>query len=200
MAAFARLLTGVLALGLALAAPLSAAPLPERNDYANPQFATALGAALKDFYARNFEQAQREFETALNIVPDNTLAIAFLNASASHVGGGLDVLSNIEEDAVGKSPKSYIAHVRLGFTYLFSGLLGRDRSVDAREELNAAVNLDATAQAAHVGLGIMRSNERSANRRRPNFSLRSATIRTTSWRASIWGRSIRSTCATRKKG
>ena len=153
----------------ASSAPLSAAPLPVRNDYANSQFATALAAGLKDFYARNFDQAQREFETALNFVPDNTLAISFLNAAASHVGGGLDVLTNVEEDAAAKLPKDYDAHVRLGFSYLFAGLLGRDRTVDAREELNNAVAIDVNGQAARVGLGIMRSNERSANRAKTEF-------------------------------
>jgi tetratricopeptide (TPR) repeat protein len=52
---------------------------------------------------------------------------------------------------------------------MFAGLLGRDRSVDAREELNAAASIDPNAQAAHVGLGIMRSNERSANRAKTEF-------------------------------
>ncbi|MBV8356178.1 MAG: hypothetical protein JO101_12705 [Candidatus Eremiobacteraeota bacterium] len=158
------------ALAMALpAAAVHAAPLPVRNDYANPQFNVALGAALKDFYARNFAQAQKEFETALNIVPDNTLAISFLNASAAHVGGALDVLTNVEEDAVGRVPKDYVAHLRLGFSYLFAGLLGRDRTVDAREELNNAVAIDSAGPAAHVGLGIMRSNERSANRAKTEF-------------------------------
>lgn len=170
MTSLLRLAACALTFSLAcIASPGGAAPLPERNDYANAQFTTALEAGLKDFYARNFQQAQREFETALKFVPDNTLAISFLNAAAAHVGGALDVLTNVEEDAVGKLPKNYNAHVRLGFTYLFAGLLGRDRTVDAREELNSAVNLDAAAPAAHIGLGIMRSNERSANRAKTEF-------------------------------
>jgi Tfp pilus assembly protein PilF len=41
--------------------------------------------------------------------------------------------------------------------------------LDAREEFNAAVGIDANAQAAHIGLGILRENERSANRAKIEF-------------------------------
>jgi Tfp pilus assembly protein PilF len=47
---------------------------------------------------------------------------------------------------------------------MFQSAAGRDRSQDARDELTAAAALDAKAAAAHVGLGIMRFNDRSANR------------------------------------
>jgi tetratricopeptide (TPR) repeat protein len=57
-----------------------------------------------------------------------------------------------------------VNHVRLAFSYLFDSASGRDRSEDAREELNLAVNLNPEGQAAHVGLGILRFNDRSANR------------------------------------
>jgi len=147
----------------------NAAAGPVRNDYANLKFAAQLDLALHDFYARNFEQAQKEFAAALDVIPDNTLAISFMDASAAHVGDALEALTNLEEDAVGKSPKSYLAHVRLGFSYLFAGLLGADRSLDAREEFNAAVSIDPSGQAAHIGLGIMRENERSANRAKVEF-------------------------------
>ncbi len=140
-----------------------------RNDYANRKFAVQLDLALHEFYTRNFEQSQKEFEAALLVVPDNTLAISFMNASAAHIGGGLEALTNLEEDAVGKAPRDYLAHVRLGFSYLFAGLLGSDRSLDAREEFNTAVGIDPRAQAGHVGLGIMRENERSANRAKVEF-------------------------------
>jgi Tfp pilus assembly protein PilF len=40
----------------------------------------------------------------------------------------------------------------------------RDRGLDAREEFQNAENINADSAAAHVGLGIMRVNERSANR------------------------------------
>ena len=160
-----------IALGLAVAfgtMSLGSASEP-RNDYANQKFSAALDSGLRDFYSRSFDQAQTDFEAALAIVPDNTLAISFLNASAAHVGGALEALTNVEEDAIGKNPKDYLAHVRLGFSYLFAGLFGADRSLDAREEFNSAVNLDPTGQAAHIGLGIMRENERSANRAKVEF-------------------------------
>jgi len=149
--------------------PASAGADTGRNDYANQKFSSVLDLALRDFYGRNFETAQKEFAQALEIVPDNTLAISFLNAAAAHVGGALESLTNAEEDELGKSPKDYIAHVRLGFSYLFAGLFGADRSLDAREEFNTALLLDPNGQAAHVGLGIMRENERSANRAKIEF-------------------------------
>jgi len=133
----------------------------ERNDYANALFTAPLSAGLKHFYARSFKEAQADFERALAVVPDNTLAISFLNAAAAQQTGELDVLTNLEEDAVSGAPKNYVNHVRLGFTYMFSP---RDRSLDAREELQNAVNLNVEGQAAHVGLGILRYNERSTNR------------------------------------
>ena len=114
-------------------------------------------------------RARQQFETALAVVPDNTLAISFLNAAVAQTPGALDTLINAEEDALAKAPKSYLAHLRLGFSYLFSGAAGRNRDVDAREELNAAVALDPKAAGAHVGLGIMREAERSANRAKVEF-------------------------------
>jgi tetratricopeptide (TPR) repeat protein len=153
------------------AAPATAADAPPavRNDYANAAFNAPLSAGLKAFYARDFTTARADFEKALNVIPDNTLAISFLNASVVQTAGQIDELVNNEEDAVGKSPKSYLAHVKLGFSYMFSSIAGRNRDEDAREEFNAAVNLDPTGQAAHVGLGIMRENERSTNRAKVEF-------------------------------
>src|ERR1700693_454207 len=148
----------------------SATPVPkstsagiakERNDCAIASFTAPLSAGLKHFYARSFKEAQADFERALAVVPDNTLAISFLNAAAAQQTGELDVLTNLEEDAVSGAPKNYVNHVRLGFTYMFSP---RDRSLDAREELQNAVNLNVEGQDAHVGLGILRYNERSTNR------------------------------------
>jgi tetratricopeptide (TPR) repeat protein len=52
---------------------------------------------------------------------------------------------------------------------MFASLTGRDRNVDAREELNAAVQLDPASQSAHTGLGIMREADRSANRAKTEF-------------------------------
>jgi len=140
-----------------------------RNDYANTPFNTNLSAGLRAFYSRDFPTARQAFEKALTVVPDNTLAISFLNATAVQTPGDLDTLINAEEDALGKAPKNYMAHVRLGFSYMFASLAGRDRDVDAREELNAAVAIDPKQPAAHVGLGIMREGERSANRAKVEF-------------------------------
>jgi tetratricopeptide (TPR) repeat protein len=150
------------------AAPAAAAP-SDRNDYANPAFTAPLGSGLRAFYTRDFGAARKGFEDALAVVPDNTLALSFLNATAAHTPGELDKLIDAEEDALAKNPKSVVPHVRLAFSYMFASLTGRDRNVDAREELNAAVNLDPTSQAAHTGLGIMREADRSANRAKTEF-------------------------------
>jgi len=140
-----------------------------RNDYANPAFNAALAAGLRAFYTRDFSTARGKFEAALGVVPDNTLAISFLNATAAQTPGDLDELVNAEEDRLVRAPRDYVAHVRLGFSYLFSSVTGRDRAADAREELDAAVNIDPKAAAAHVGLGIMREDARSANRAKVEF-------------------------------
>jgi Tfp pilus assembly protein PilF len=141
-----------------------AAPAHERNDYADRAFSDALAAGLKHFYTRDFKAAEADFQKSLTFVPDNTLAISFLNAAAAQQQGELEVLTNIEEDASTGAPKNYINHVRLGFTYMFDSAAGRDRSQDAREELNTAVALQPDGAAAHVGLGVLRYNDRSANR------------------------------------
>jgi Tfp pilus assembly protein PilF len=161
---FAMLAAGLI--GLIAAAP--AAP-GIRNDYANAAFNTNLSAGLRAFYSRDFPAARQGFEKALAVVPDNTLAISFLNATAVQTPGDLDTLINAEEDRLGKAPKDYMAHVRLGFSYMFASASGRNRDVDAREELNTAVTLDPKQPAAHVGLGIMREGERSANRAKVEF-------------------------------
>ena len=171
---------GFLAFAMAAAAPSpsSAATAPsasvpgaahERNDYANVRFANVLASGLRHFYTRQFTAAQADFESALKIIPDNTLAISFLNAAAAHTPGALDSLTNIEEDAATGAPKNYVNHVRLALSYLFQTQAGRDRAQDARDELNTAVQLNPTAAPAHVGLGIMRFNERSANRAKVEF-------------------------------
>ena len=147
------------------AAPAAAA----RNDYANTAFTAPLGQGLRAFYTRDFAAARKGFEDALAVVPDNTLAMAFLNATAAQTPGNLDKLIDAEEEILAKNPKNVTAHVRLGFSYLFASLTGRDRNVDAREELNAAVQLDPVSQSAHTGLGIMREADRSANRAKSEF-------------------------------
>lgn len=144
--------------------PRHRGPAAGHNDYADATFARPLAEGLTAFYARDFHAAQAAFERALLVVPDNTLAISFLNAAAAQQPGALDVLTNVEEDAATGSPRNVVNHVRLGFSYLFQSIAGRDRTQDARDEFNAATALDPDGAAAHVALGIMRFNERSANR------------------------------------
>ena len=153
---------GAFALVAACVALVGAAP--ERNDYADARFTAPLEDGFKAFYSRDFKTAQKDFQKALEAVPDNTLALSFLNAAAAQDGGDLDVLTNVEEDASSGAPKNYVNRVRLGFSYMFQSAAGRDRSQDARDELQAALALDPKGAAAHVGMGIMRFNDRSANR------------------------------------
>jgi tetratricopeptide (TPR) repeat protein len=151
-------------------AAAAAEPAPTtRNDYADRTFAGPLAEGLRAFYQRDFSAARRWFERALRVVPDNTLAIAFLNATATQTPGDLDALIDAEEDALGKRPADYLTHVRLAFSYLFASQAGRDRDADAREELSAAVALEPRAPAAHVALGILRETQRSTNRAKVEF-------------------------------
>ncbi len=149
---------------LAGAAPAGAAPAAGRDDYANFAFTQSLASGLKHFYARRFADAQVDFTTALRAVGDNTLALSFFNAAAAQQPGALDALTNGEEDELANDPKNYVDHVKLAFSYMFQSVEGRDRSEDAREELDAAINLQPDGQAAHTGLGILRFNDRSTNR------------------------------------
>jgi tetratricopeptide (TPR) repeat protein len=168
----ARVRMFALALACAAGPPVLAAaqtPPAVRDDYADTAFGTPLAAGLRAFYTRDFHTARESFERALRVVPDNTLAISFLNATAVQTPGELDALIDAEEDALGKHPRDYLTHVRLAFSYLFASGTGRDRDVDAREELNAAVGLEPDAPAAHVGLGILRETQRSMNRAKVEF-------------------------------
>jgi Tfp pilus assembly protein PilF len=151
------------------AAGAASAPPAGRNDYADKRFGASLGDGLQAFYVRDFAAAKRSFARALTIVPDNTLALSFLNATATQTPGELDALIDAEEDALGKHPRDYLTHVRLAFSYLFASQTGRDRDADARDELNAAVALQPDAPAAHVGLGILRLSQRSTNRAKVEF-------------------------------
>lgn len=147
----------------------ASAPAAGRNDYADKRFGAPLGDGLRAFYRRDFATAKRAFARALTVVPDNTLAVSFLNATATQMPGELDTLIDAEEDALGKHPRDYLTHVRLAFSYLFASQTGRDRDADARDELNAAVALMPDAPAAHVGLGILRLSQRSTNRAKVEF-------------------------------
>jgi tetratricopeptide (TPR) repeat protein len=172
LAAF--VLATLCALPLLAATPAPKVPVPSaspapRNDYADAAFTAPLGVGLRAFYSRDFAAARKGFEDAIAVIPDNTLAISLLNATAAQTPGKLDALVDAEEEALAKNPKSPLAHVRLAFSYMFVSLTGRDRRIDAREELNAAVQLDPTSQSAHTALGIMRETERSANRAKTEF-------------------------------
>lgn len=163
-----------LAAALAALALIAASPAPKstaapRNDYANRAFTAPLAEGLRAFYSRDFAGARKGFEDALAVIPDNTLALSFLNATAAQTPGTLDALVDAEEEQLAKTPKSALAHVKLAFSYLFASLTGRDRNVDAREELNAAIAIDPASQAAHTGLGIMREGDRSATRAKSEF-------------------------------
>lgn len=135
-----------------------------RDDYGNRSFTGELGAGLRAFYTRDFANARTHFEGALRAVPDNTFALAFLNAAAAQTPGELAALVRDEEDRIAVAPRDYLAHVRLGFSYVFTTASGGNRDLDAREQFNAALALDPRAPAAHVGLGVMWSGERSASR------------------------------------
>ncbi len=164
-----RALFAALALASVAPAAASSAPPVERNDYANAGFSAAVSSGLRAFYRREFKEAERAFERALTAVPDNTFALSFLTAAQAQQPGRLDVATNLAEDAAIGAPKNYVDRIRLGFAYLFQSVTGRDRTLDARDEFNAAVALQPGASAAHVGLGIMRFEERSANRAKSEF-------------------------------
>lgn len=151
------------------AAPSSGNAVRETNDYAKPAFSQPLAAGLRHFYSRDFKAAQGDFERALAVVPDNSFALSFLGAAAAHQPGALDALANVAEDAAAEAPKNYVNRLRLGFAYVLASLAGRDRLQDARDEFNAALALAPNRPAAHVGLGILRFTERSANRAKAEF-------------------------------
>ena len=137
--------------------------------YTEAAFTAPLDSGLRAFYQRDFTAASASFESALTAAPDNTLAIAFLNATAAQTPGNLDALLAREEDRLIADPHGYTTQLRLGFSYLFSTLAGRDRDADAREAFDAALAAAPDAAGAHVGLGILRVNERSATRAKVEF-------------------------------
>jgi Tfp pilus assembly protein PilF len=151
------------------ASVLLVAAAPARNAYADAAFSAPLDAGLRAFYQRDFRGARTSFEAALAVVPQNTLAIAFLNATAAQTPGDLDALIATEENRLIAGPHDYVTQLRLGFSYLFSSSSGRDRDADAREAFAAAQAIAPDAAGAHVGLGILRENERSANRAKVEF-------------------------------
>ena len=140
-----------------------------RDDYADRRFTDALDAGLEHFYAQRFGDARADFNRALSAVPDNTLAITFADAAVAHEPGELQGATDAAEDAVAAAPSDYVAHVRLGFAYLFESVAGLERREDARQEFETAVRLQPHMAGAHVGLGIMRFDERSPHRAKLEF-------------------------------
>jgi tetratricopeptide (TPR) repeat protein len=169
MRAVGLALLGAAGIALLAAAPPASGAAAPRNDYRDPAFTAPLAAGLRAFYSRDFDGARKNFELALAVVPDNTLAISMLNATAAQHPADLDTLVESEEDALAKAPGSAENHVRVAFSYMFASLTGRDRMLDAREELNLAVQLDPNSQSAHTALGILREGERSTNRAKTEF-------------------------------
>ena len=158
------------ALVAAACVPVSAAPpATPPSVYANAAFAGPLDAGLRAFYARDFSTARTQFEAALTVAPENSLALAFLNATAAQTPGALDALIATEENRLVADPHGYRTQLQLGFSYLFASAQGRDRTADARDAFTAAVAMQPAAPGAHVGLGILREDERSANRAKVEF-------------------------------
>lgn len=140
-----------------------------RNDYSRPAFMAPLNSGMRDYYAKKFDKAESDFAAALAIVPDNTLALAYLNAAADKGSHSLDGLAAQEENALHAAPQNYLNHVRLGFTYIAQEMTGRDRGALVEEHLGAPAAAGNSAQAGHVGLGILRFNEGSINKAKVEF-------------------------------
>jgi tetratricopeptide (TPR) repeat protein len=153
------------------ATPASAAAAAVGNDqYANRAFLTHISDGLLAFYSKNFAKARTDFEAALTIAPADSFALSFLNASLRNIGvDALSELANREEEAVAKNPKDALAQTQLGYTYMFMAQFQTARGPDARDAFNAALQLDPTMSAAHVGLGIYRLGDNSTSRAKAEF-------------------------------
>lgn len=151
--------TGWRALAATLAIVSALLPIQSRgavrNDYANLSFVRVLDAGMRNFYARKSAKAESDFERALRIIPDNTLALAFEDAAATYLPGELDRLADRAERAASLHPRQYGARVRLGFVDLFESLGGLDDSSNAQEQLALAEEIQPEGGAAHVGQGIL---------------------------------------------
>lgn len=134
------------------------------SPYADAAFNTPLENGLHAFYQRDFGTARADFEAALAVAPDNTLAIGFLNATAAQTPGALDELIATEENRLTAGGDAYAHQLQLGFSYLFDAGAERGRDAEALAAFEAARAAAPERAGAHVGLGIMYENERSANR------------------------------------
>jgi tetratricopeptide (TPR) repeat protein len=149
-------------------AVVSSARAASGDAYGDATFVTDLDAGLHAFYTRDFVAAQSAFAAAVARRPENTFAIAFLDAAAVHRPGALDALITAAEDRVA-SGRSYDAQVQLGFAYAFAGSAGASRDADARDAFDAALAIDPDRAGAHDGLGILREDARSTNRAKIEF-------------------------------
>jgi tetratricopeptide (TPR) repeat protein len=154
---------------LAALAALTVALAGVASPYSDAAFNGPLESGLRAFYQRDFGGARADFEAALTVVPDNTLAIAFLNATTAQTPGDLDALVTAEENRLGAAGNGYAQQLQLGFSYLFDDHGGRDRDAQARAAFEAARAVAPERAGAHVGLGILYENERSANRAKVEF-------------------------------
>jgi len=154
---------------LAALAALTVALASVPSAYADAAFNAPLESGLRAFYQRDFGSARTNFEAALAVAPDNTLAIAFLNATTAQTPGDLDALVADEENRLGAARNGYTQQLQLGFSYMFDDAAGRDRDAEARAAFEAARAVAPERAGAHVGLGILYENERSANRAKVEF-------------------------------
>lgn len=154
---------------LAALAVLTVALTGVPSVYADAAFNAPLESGMRAFYQRDFAAARADFEAALGVAPDNTLAIAFLNATAAQTPGELDALVAAEENRLGAGRGGYTQQLQLGFSYMFDAAAGRDRDAEARAAFEAARTAAPDRAGAHVGLGILYENERSANRAKIEF-------------------------------
>ncbi|MEO6912664.1 MAG: hypothetical protein ABI182_01410, partial [Candidatus Baltobacteraceae bacterium] len=140
-----------------------------RNDYANPSFVHVMNAGMRDFYARKFAAAESDFELALRLIPDNTLAMSFEDAAATYLPGELDRLADQAVHAAGLHPRRYDLRVRLGFIDLFESLRGLDDSSNAQAQWGLADRIQPGGAAAHVGSGILDLRRQNLSRAKRQF-------------------------------
>jgi tetratricopeptide (TPR) repeat protein len=155
---------------LLCAVPARAGAAASNEQYSNRTFLTHISDGLLAFYSKSFAKARTDFEAALAIAPADSFALSFFNASLRNVG--VDALSEVaqqEEEAVAKNPKDALAQTHLGYTYMFMAQFQTARGPDARDAFNAALQLDPTMSAAHVGLGIYRLGDNSTSRAKAEF-------------------------------
>ncbi|MDQ2680244.1 MAG: hypothetical protein M3Y21_04360 [Candidatus Eremiobacteraeota bacterium] len=161
-----RALVGMFAILLACSPFQAEAAI--RNDYANGRFVRQLNRGFKAFYARKFVVAEAAFTRALAIIPDNTLAMAFEDAAATYIPGGLDRLHDAAQRAVAQHPR-YDGYVKLGFVQLFESQSGLDDTSNAQRQFSRAYAMQPNAAAAHVGRGIAAMRARSLNAAKGEF-------------------------------